>query len=140
MLKNKGWTIIEAMVVLALMGIIIGISMPRLQNYVSKTRLDGAKNEVLSILRVARANALSEQRTYQVVFEEATNTYRILPGGASKSLPEGIKISSSSDVTYSFYADRTASVTPGKLTIVNSKGSRVVFTLVPATGYIEGSE
>ncbi|MDD5529074.1 MAG: prepilin-type N-terminal cleavage/methylation domain-containing protein [bacterium] len=138
--RNKGWTLTELMIVIVMMGIVIGISIPSFKNYIVKTRLDTAKNEILAVLRTARSNALSEQKNCQVIFETATNTYRISPGGAVKTLPEGIEIANSFDITYEFHQDRTALTTPCNVNIVNVKNDSVTFYLIPATGYIEVQE
>jgi prepilin-type N-terminal cleavage/methylation domain-containing protein len=140
MRRNKGWTLTELMIVIVMMGIIIGISIPGFKNYIAKTKLDTAKNEILSTLSAARASALSEQQNYQVIFETATNTYKISPGGASRTLPEGIVISNSFDITYEFHQDRTALTTPCNVSIVNIQNDSVTFYLIPATGYIEVQE
>lgn len=140
MVRNKGWTLTELIIVIAIMGIVIGISLPSFRNYMAKTKLDSAKNEIISTLYLARSNALSEQKDYQVIFEKATNSYRINPGGVSKQLPEGIVISNAFDITYEFHSDRTATMIPCNVTLVNNLNSSIIFNLIPATGYVEITE
>lgn len=136
-MKNKGWTIVETIVVIALMGIVLGIGIPQFQKYISRAKLENAKSEIFATLRVARSNALSEQITYQVIFDESANSYRMVPGGGSKVLPDGVEINNSVDITYEFHADRTANVNPSNLVIKNTRNQNVEFSLVAATGYIE---
>jgi prepilin-type N-terminal cleavage/methylation domain-containing protein len=140
MRRNKGWTLTELMIVIVMMGIVIGISIPSFKNYIAKTQLDTAKNEILAVLRTARSNALSEQKNCQVIFEKATNSYRINPGGVSKTLPEGTEIANAFDITYEFHQDRTAVTTPCNVSIINTQNKSVIFYLIPATGYIEVQE
>lgn len=139
-MRNKGWTLIEALVVVVLMGIILAIGIPQYGRYISRTQLESASNEVLAALRVARSNAISEQKTYRVFFNKTANTYRMIPGGGEKTLPGGIEISNSVDITYEFNADRTAVVDPSNIIITNSRGQTVEFSVIAATGYIEVEE
>lgn len=139
-MKGKGFTIIEVMVVIGILGIIAGITIPAFRDYIPRMRLRGARDEVLATLRLSRTKALSERQTYQVIFEKATNTYRMNPGGESKPLPQGIEIANSCDIVYEFRPDRTGAVIPAEVTLVNRRNKSVTFYLTEATGYIRVQE
>ena len=134
--KKQGFTIIEVVIVLAILGIVAGIAIPAFRDYIPRMRLRMAKDEVLATLRLARTRAFSERQTYQVIFEKPTNSYRVNPGGASKPLPQGISIANSFDIVYEFRPDRTAEMIPCDVTLVNARNKCVIFYLIPATGHI----
>jgi len=139
-MKKDGFSIIEAMVVFAVLGIILGITIPSFRNYIPRMRLKGARDEVLSALQLAQTKAVSERRVYQVIFEE--NSYRFNPDTTSalRYLPQGISIVGSDEVTFEFHPDHTAKVFPCNLTIENTKYKSVTFSVIEATGYIKVEE
>lgn len=135
--NNKGFTIVELMTIIAVLGIIGSIAIPAFRDYIPRMRLRRARDEVLATLRFARIKALSERQTYQVIFERATNSYRVEPGGNSVPLPLGVSITNSTDITYEFRPDRTGATSPSSdVILVNERNKRVQFHLIEATGYI----
>jgi prepilin-type N-terminal cleavage/methylation domain-containing protein len=139
-MRNKGFTIMELMCVIGIMGIMVGIIMPAYRGYIPKMRLKSARDQVFVTLRLARTRALSERQIYQVIFEKATNTYKINPGGASTPLPTGITMPIAANITYEFRPNRTAAMIPGNVTLQNRRGQTVAFQLTAATGHIEVQE
>ncbi|MDI6840569.1 MAG: prepilin-type N-terminal cleavage/methylation domain-containing protein [bacterium] len=139
-MRQKGFTVIETTLVLIILGIILGISMASYRNYIPRMRLNAAKDEVLATLRLAQTKAIAERKIYQVIFEKATNSYRINPDGESKPLPQGISIANSFDITYQFNPDHTAKMIPCDVTLVNPRNKSVIFYVIPATGYIRVKE
>jgi type IV fimbrial biogenesis protein FimT len=64
--KSSGVTLIELLVVLAIVGIAAVIGMPNLSYVISKVRMDGEINAVLSGLNLARSEAVKRGLTVSV--------------------------------------------------------------------------
>jgi prepilin-type N-terminal cleavage/methylation domain-containing protein len=56
--RQRGVTLIEAMVVVGILGIIAAIAAPNVRDFVTRYRLDSSANELASALRLARQEAL----------------------------------------------------------------------------------
>lgn len=55
--RHKGFTLIEAMVVIVIVAIIVGIGLPGLKAFIAGNRLVTQTNDVLSALQIARSEA-----------------------------------------------------------------------------------
>lgn len=72
---RKGFSLVEIMIVIALIGIIATIAVPNFQNYIRNRNLKTAAQEISSEFFVTRERALAENRTYRIVFNTAINQY-----------------------------------------------------------------
>ena len=52
----------ELMVTLALVGILVGLAVPSMREFIRNNRLTGGANDVLRALRLARSEAIKRQR------------------------------------------------------------------------------
>jgi type IV fimbrial biogenesis protein FimT len=76
MYKNsKGFSLVELMVVLAIIVIIGVISAPNIVTGIPKYRIKAAAQDITSQLRRARAVAVRENRTVTIVFDNAQDHY-----------------------------------------------------------------
>lgn len=75
--SHKGFTLIELMIVLAIMGIIAAIAAPNLRGYMAQRRLNGAVQQVFGDLMSARQRAITENRNIGVVFSSNNHSYTI---------------------------------------------------------------
>jgi type IV fimbrial biogenesis protein FimT len=83
--KQSGFTLIEMMIVIAIMGIFAGIAIPNFLSYMPKHRLNGAARQVMGDLMLARMQAVSQNTTvtvawvsdrkYKISTEEKTINY-----------------------------------------------------------------
>ncbi len=88
---KKGFTLLELLLVLALVGLITGVIMPRLGGSLSGVKLRSATNSVAAMMRYARSQAAAEQLPHQVVFDSGSGnvvlrTAEDAGGGAGSSL------------------------------------------------------
>ncbi len=87
-MKNS-FTLIELLIVIAVLGILIGISFPIFRNYQPDLQLSGITRDLVSDLRYAQQLALTEQIEYCVQFpaDFPTNRkYRIVQCGETEPI------------------------------------------------------
>ena len=68
---KRAFTLVEIMVVVAVMGLLIGISIPAFRNITKKAPLEQGISDVESLCRQARAEAIVRQQAVDVLFNEA---------------------------------------------------------------------
>ncbi|MCE2395194.1 prepilin-type N-terminal cleavage/methylation domain-containing protein [Candidatus Poribacteria bacterium] len=71
----NGFTLIEIMIVLALIAILSSIAMPSLRGFAASTRLKSTAHAIRDMLNFARDMAITERAAYLVVFDLTTNRY-----------------------------------------------------------------
>lgn len=62
----RGFTLIELMIIVALLGIFAAIAVPSFTQFISNNRTQSANNELLSLLQFARSTAVSQRTTISV--------------------------------------------------------------------------
>ena len=75
--KTSGFTLIELMVVLAILAMASGFSVPHLQKWMRSYRLKGAVMDLHSNMQLAKANAVKENRPWLLQFD-ASGTYTVI--------------------------------------------------------------
>lgn len=74
-LDSTGFTLIEIMIVLALIAIVSSIAMPSLRGFAASTRLKSTAQAIRDMLNFARDMAITERTSYLVVFDLTANRY-----------------------------------------------------------------
>jgi prepilin-type N-terminal cleavage/methylation domain-containing protein len=99
MRRTDGFTLIEMMLVVALIGILAGMAVPITAGFLTTAKADSTGIEVTSWLETARARAVAERRNFEVTFDTGTNhvmVQRVEPNLTKttildRELPEGMK-------------------------------------------------
>jgi prepilin-type N-terminal cleavage/methylation domain-containing protein len=83
--RRRGFTLIELVVVVAILGIVAGIAVPRMASAVSGQRAEMAVVRVSMDMDLVAEMARSESRGYTVTFDPGDVSYTVSGGGEVKS-------------------------------------------------------
>ncbi len=73
--QTAGFTLIEVLVSLTILGSLIAIAMPKFSQLLPGIRLSSAARQVATDLQLARMRAIAQHATQTVVFTPSTATY-----------------------------------------------------------------
>lgn len=96
--KIQGFTLIELMTVIAVIGILLSISMLSLAEYVSRTKLRTTIYTMEADIRRARWIARTASTICYLKFDTTTHSYTV-NGVDDTKLPEGVRFGADSSVT-----------------------------------------
>lgn len=140
-LRSQGFTLIEMMVAVAILGIILTFSLPGIQGSLRTQRLRGAADNIASQVRLARSTAMASGIARPMHFAEdsAGYDYHIhMADGSLKgwSLPEGVHYTFASDSSTGFVVQTSGRASQSlNLVLVNAAGLRDSVT-IQVSGYI----
>jgi type IV fimbrial biogenesis protein FimT len=96
--RRRGFTLIEMMVVVAIIGLVAAIGLPSIITSVQKTGMRAALSNILDVCKTARANAILHNQTESVIFYPAERKFAAESGAADHSglvsaatLPDGVQ-------------------------------------------------
>jgi len=144
MMNQKGITLIELIVVMAIIAIGAALTTPNISGWLPTYRLRSATRDVVSIMRVAQLKAVSNNTSYRVTFNTVNDSYVLeyqdtgggwVTEGETQSLPTGVKFNTTfaGNIT-TFLPNSTA--TDGNVTLNNNKGTNKRIRLLGLTGRI----
>ena len=100
--SHKGFTLVELMIVIAVMGIMAAIAVPNYRTYMAQRRLNGAARQVMSDLMAARMKAVSQNNEFKVFFL-ANNQYKILDDNNNNGTEDTGESSQTKDIQTEYY-------------------------------------
>lgn len=141
---RKGYTLIEMIIVVAIILLILGMSVPFFTGFSSSTSLKTAEREVGTILRTARSYAVSRNENYDAFFDTATtpHTFKICRSAVptvsidrTYQLPSGVTFSATTTITFTPNGGLAGGSSTG-VTINSRKGGSKQITVETATGAV----
>ena len=141
---QRGMTLVEILVVTAVVGILFAIALPAVNTHVARQELRGATREVVEVLRNARSAAVDEAMPRYVAFTPP-RTYQVwrYEGGAwveeerAHQFPGSVEFSDA-DVTFTNVAladepETGAPVVPDNAAYFDTRGAYPYHISLPST-------
>lgn len=141
---EKGFTVIEIIIVIFIAGIIALLSLPAYRTYQPSAELSGTAQELIIDLRYAQQLAITEQINHGVRFNSSTEAYQIIKYGASeevlkeKELPPRVMIEKVSNLNNdeAVFNPYGAAAEAGTITLINTNNATRTIS-VKASGFVK---
>ena len=91
-------TLVELLVVLGIIGLILGISVPGLSAYANQARLKAATRNVVGLLSLARSLAISSHQDHAVIVDPAQRRITVENAVSGDTLEQTVQLPPSIDV------------------------------------------
>jgi len=136
---NAGVTLIEIMVVMAIIGLLVGITLPAATNGLSSVRLKGASSDVSSFINSALNRAERHEQVMEIIVYPKENKLELdssEPGYArTLAMPEGVSIAGDNPVRILLLPGSA----PPRISIdlFTDRGAHRIVKLDPVTGVPE---
>lgn len=75
---SRGFSLVELLVVMAIMGIVMAIAIPAYISYLPRIRLREAAGEIASSMKFAKVQAIKTNTTTAVLFNPGAGTYKVI--------------------------------------------------------------
>ncbi len=90
--RGAGFTLLELLVVLVIMGLVAALTLPTFGSGVSTTALKSAARDVAAGLRLARGQAITQRVESTLELDVAGRAFRVPPDPRVHALPPGIDL------------------------------------------------
>jgi prepilin-type N-terminal cleavage/methylation domain-containing protein len=141
--KDKGFSLIEMVIVLAIIGIITTIGLPVYRQIKPTLDLNAETRDIASDLRYAQQLAVTEQSNYTVEFDPVLNKYTITNVETSsvikhKNINDNISIQSITGLVSdtAIFNVTGAAVDSGVITLANTNNATTTISIKPS-GYVK---
>jgi prepilin-type N-terminal cleavage/methylation domain-containing protein len=130
MKRNKGFTLVELLIIIAIMGFLAAIAAPNLTNFVRKNRIENQTRRIYSDLGNTRVRAMSTNRAHCLVFQPAPfNHYQVISdtngNGQCDAVPADTEIMRRAGIDIVPFTFSNA--VPARETITENLGGRAIF-------------
>ena len=141
MKSNKGFTLLEVILCLALLGIVFSLALPQTSSFLWDWQLEIVAKEVAFQLRITQMLCLLENTTIKIICLSTLEDQKIVrylgltPQKPYYQLPKGIRIINPSTLNITYYPKGTPSV-GCTIRLENPHKYRIEIVLSPVTGRI----
>lgn len=138
--RCSGFTLIELMIVVALLAIFASIALPSFANLISNNRVEAARNELYSLLQFARTQAVSTRASVSVC--QAGGVWTVRSKCSSTAIlrqmtpPQNVSMSASASAV-EFRSNGTVDAALAVVTCHNDELTSGYKISVQASGYIQ---
>lgn len=125
MRNDAGVTIMEIMIIVAIVAILTMVSVPNISRWISSQRLSSTAEKIASEMQIARAKAVSERQSINFSIGTGTGfyaTYQYSPGGMLKHCTQSVTISGVSGDNPIVFNSRGMASNDTNISLINEKG------------------
>jgi len=102
--RESGFTLIEMMIVIAVLAIMAAIAIPNFMSLLPGMRLNGAARQVMGDLMAARMNAVKQNNEFKVFFgSPSANQYQILDDDNNDGTADGGEAITTKNIQDNYY-------------------------------------
>ena len=128
MRQEKGFTIVEVLIVIAVIGVLAAFAIPNFLNWLPKMRVNSAARNLVSEMQLTRMQAVSERNNYVITFNVGSNQYSIYDdddndGAEAGELVKTVNIGTDNPGIQFGYISGTQKPTGGSITTAVAFGS-----------------
>lgn len=76
MRKQRGYSLVELLVVVAMIGVVMLVTLPALMQLMPQYRIRSAASEAAGAMRMIRQRAITTRRPWRITFDTANDRYR----------------------------------------------------------------
>ena len=142
-MKRKGFTLIELIVVVAVMGIVFAIAIPSFRAMNERRGLTRGKGMVFNAVLGAKARAAADSVGWELLFDGTGTTHTIswkkvgaVLASKVDTLPRRCVYAQALTWTFVFNRDGSAQALVDTFSLTNSRNERIHFTLIPQIGEV----
>lgn len=106
--QRRAITLVELLVVLAIVGLIIGMSVPAFSSYSQKLRLNTTARQAVGLLALARSMAISSHAEHAVEVDADAGEIRVVNQASGEALEKVVRLPKAVTVTLAIGGETAA--------------------------------
>jgi prepilin-type N-terminal cleavage/methylation domain-containing protein len=122
-MNNKGFTLIELMVVIVIMGLLLAIGTVQVTSMITLARIRGSADKITQEIQGARERAISRGAAIDLVFRLSSAGGCSLTAVYNTSPPQTISVPAFNDCRLGFISSRPGIAPPGATTLPSAVAS-----------------